>query len=122
MAGVIIREPPSEVARQGDTTDENAHVAPLLGHHVRSATVVWVEATAGRCMLTDTGDFRQFLLSGPSADLWKGLEGIRSDDAVVQEVLAKYPDRPETAHAQCLALIDELTQLGLLIPQPRRES
>jgi hypothetical protein len=73
-------------------------------------------------MLADITDFRQFVLRGPSADLWKAFGGIGSDDVVVREVLAKYPNHPETAPSQCLALIDELTRLGLLMPQPRRES
>lgn len=121
MAGVISRERAADTVHRGESADENIGAGPRVAHHVRNAGVVWVDVVPGRCQLTDIAHFRQYRLIGPSADVWNRVDGFRSDDDIVRDVLAAYPDHPETASAQCFALLDEFTQLGLLLLQLRRE-
>jgi hypothetical protein len=103
---------------EGDPADENTVDAPRATRHARNRDVVWVEAVRGRCALADVSDFRQFELTGPSAEVWSRIDGHRSDDAVVRAVLAAYPEHPDTAYAECVSLIDAMTELGLLVPRP----
>jgi hypothetical protein len=103
-------------AASGDGTGEFG-----IAQHRHRQTIVWVETVINGCVVADTRDFRQFELSGASAQLWKHFDGQRSDAVVIATVLSLYPDHPETAADDCAALIEELEQLGLLEstrPQP----
>ncbi|MEN2739789.1 PqqD family protein [Microbacterium sp. X-17] len=93
----------------GDVEDETSARV-----HRHSRSVVWVETTAGRWAVADVSDFRQFVLNGTSGLLWRSFDGHSTDDAIVERVLDTYPDHPESARADCRALIDELLRLRLL--------
>jgi hypothetical protein len=82
--------------------------------HRHGRTIVWVDTLADYCVLADADDFRRFELSGTSAQLWRRFDGHRSDAAVIAEVIALYPDHPETAAHDCATLITELDRLGVL--------
>lgn len=111
------RELPS-TPDEGDLPDENAFDAHRSRLHARNPDVVWVEAVRGRCALTDIVTFQQYLLEGPSAEIWRRIDGFGSDDEVVRAVLASYPEHPATAYAECIAFIDTMTDTGLLVHQP----
>ncbi|WP_426623023.1 PqqD family protein [Leifsonia sp. McL0607] len=68
--------------------------------------------------MTDIADFRQFQLVGPSAEVWSRIDGFASDDEVVRAVLAFYPEHPDTAYAECVSLIETMTDIKLLVHQP----
>lgn len=87
-----------------------------IGVHRHARSVVWVETTAGRWAVADISDFRQFVLNGTSGLLWQSFDGHATDDAIVEHVLGRYPDHPESARADCRSLIDELLLLRLLEP------
>lgn len=76
-----------------------------------------MEAVQGWFSVADVSDFRQFELSGPSAEVWSRIDGYASDDEVVRAVLARYPEHPDTAYGECLALIERLSGLGLIVVQ-----
>lgn len=96
-------------AAPGDRTGEFKS-----GPHRHGKAIVWVETVTHGCVVADIRDFRQFELSGASAQLWKQFDGQRSDAVVIATVLTQYPDHPETAANDCAALIEELEQLRLL--------
>lgn len=121
MAAVTHREHSSLGPLEGDLGDENTVDAHPVARHAKSPDVVWVEAVQGRCSVADTSDFRQFELAGPSAEVWSRIDGFASDDEVVRAVLATYPEHPDTAFAECVSLIETMTGLGLLVPQPDTE-
>lgn len=105
-------------APEGDPADENTVDASLVSRHAKNPDVVWVEAVQGRCEVADISDFRQFELTGTSAEVWSRIDGFASDDEVVRAVLATYPEHPDTAYAECVSFIETMTGLGLLVLRP----
>ena len=89
---------------------------PMRRVHRHARPVVWVETTAARWAVADVTDFRQFVLNGTSGLLWRSFDGHTSDGGIVEHVLAAFPGHPDTARADCRALIDELVRLRLLEP------
>lgn len=118
MAAVKHEVHGSPTAPEGDRADENAAHAPRTRRHARNADVIWVEDVPGRLAMADVSDFRQFELAGPSAEVWSRIDGFASDDEVVRAVLARYPEHPDSAYAECVSLIETMAGLGLLIHQP----
>ncbi|MCI0157474.1 PqqD family protein [Leifsonia shinshuensis] len=68
--------------------------------------------------MADVSDFRQFELTGPSAEVWSRIDGFASDDEVVRAVLDCYPEHPDSAYAECVSLIETMASLELLVHQP----
>ncbi|MEY9951415.1 PqqD family protein [Leifsonia sp. EB34] len=104
----------ADLMHAGTVGDVAGESSARVHRHARS--IVWVETTAGRWAVADVSDFRQFVLNGTSGRLWQAFDGHATDDAIVERVLAAYPDHPESARADCRSLIDELLRLRLLEP------
>ena len=102
----------AELIGGGALGDGTGEFGGTVHRHGRS--IVWVEAAVDSCVLADTGDFRQFQLSGASAQLWKRFDGQRSDAAVIADVLSLYPGHPDNAADDCVTLIAELDRLCVL--------
>jgi hypothetical protein len=66
------------------------------------------------------GDY--FALDAVGALIWEQLVGGRTPDEVADAIVARYPVDRERAMADCLALVGELLERGLLErPRPREQ-
>jgi hypothetical protein len=103
----------------GEATGENRDRVPVAVHS-RAAEVVSLASGPERYVVADIRTFDPYVLAGPTARLWAAVDGRTPDLELVDRVLRSFPDHPPSARDDCLAVITDLEERGLLtvIPNP----